>query len=176
MKRPGRFERFLSGVALLVLAVGFTALGFLSFINNHPENVVIGLFSEAAYSIIGSSISIMVGATFLTAAVRFLETDLWQQYTKVGGIQDSEIPDGRGNPAYTEALEVREAHVGQSQPPVLSLASFRGDGSCINCVGYKALPAIAALQEVATELGPGYGHWAATDNDKEFRLTSYSVI
>src|SRR6516225_80228 len=106
MKRPGRFERFLSGVALLVLAVGFTALGFLSFINNHPENVVIGLFSEAAYSIIGSSISIMVGATFLTAAVRFLETDLWQQYTKVGGIQDSEIPDGRGNPAYTEALEV----------------------------------------------------------------------
>src|SRR5262245_5288670 len=71
---------------------------------------------------------------------------------------------------------VREAQVRQSQPPVLSLASFRGDGSCINCVGYKALPAIAALQEVATELGPGYGRWAATDNPGEFRLTFYSVL
>ena len=71
---------------------------------------------------------------------------------------------------------VRESQVGQSQPPVLSLAMFRGDGSFIKWVGYKALPAIDALQEVATELGPGYGHWAATDNDKEFRLTSYSVI
>jgi hypothetical protein len=72
--------------------------------------------------------------------------------------------------------EVREAQVGQSQPTVLSLAMFRGDGSFIKWVGYKALPAIAALQEVATELGPGYGHWAATDNDKEFQLTSYSVM
>ena len=72
--------------------------------------------------------------------------------------------------------EVREAQVGQSQPTVLSLAMFRGDGSFIKCVGYKALPAIAALQEIATELGPGYGGWAATDNEKEFRLTFYSVM
>ena len=71
---------------------------------------------------------------------------------------------------------VREAQGGQSQPPVLSLAMFRGDGSFIKCVGYKALPAIAALQEVATELGPGYGGWAATDTAGEFRLTFYSVL
>jgi len=71
---------------------------------------------------------------------------------------------------------VREAPVGQAQPYVLSLATFRADGSCINCVGYKALPAMAALQEVATELGPGYGRWAATDNPGEFRLTFYSVM
>jgi hypothetical protein len=71
---------------------------------------------------------------------------------------------------------VREAPVGQSEPPVLSLATFRGDGSCINCVGYKALPAVAALQEVATELGSGYGRWTATDNPGEFRLTFYSVM
>jgi len=65
---------------------------------------------------------------------------------------------------------VREAQVGQSQPPVLSLAMFRGDGSFIKCVGYKALPAIGALQEVATKLGPGYGRWVATGNVGEFRL------
>ena len=62
---------------------------------------------------------------------------------------------------------VREAQVGQSQRPVLSLVMFRGDGSFIKCVGYKALPAIAALQEVATELGPGYGRWAATGDAGE---------
>ena len=71
---------------------------------------------------------------------------------------------------------VREAPVGQAQPSALSLATFRADGSCINCVGYKALPAMAALQEVATELGPGYGRWAATDSPGEFRLTFYSVM
>jgi hypothetical protein len=71
---------------------------------------------------------------------------------------------------------VREALAGPSQPPVLSLAMFRGDGSFIKCVGYKALPAIAALQEVATELGPGYGRWAAMGNTGEFRLTFYSVM
>jgi hypothetical protein len=71
---------------------------------------------------------------------------------------------------------VREAPVGQSQPPVLSLATFRGDGGFIKGVGYNALPAIAAVQEVATELGPGYGRWAATNNAREFQLTFYSVM
>jgi hypothetical protein len=71
---------------------------------------------------------------------------------------------------------VKEAPAGQSQSPLLSLAIFRGDGSFTNGVGYKALPAIPALQDVATELGPGYGRWAATDNPGEFRLTFYSVM
>ena len=71
---------------------------------------------------------------------------------------------------------VKEVPVGQSQSPLLSLATFRGDGSFTKVVGYKALPTIPALQDVATELGPGYGRWAATDNAGEFRLTFYSVI
>jgi hypothetical protein len=40
---------------------------------------------------------------FLSAA-EILETDLWQQYNELGGIQDSEVPGGSGNPAYTAAL------------------------------------------------------------------------
>jgi hypothetical protein len=40
------------------------------------------------------------------AAVEILETDFWIQYNELGGIQDSEVPGGRGNPAYTGALEV----------------------------------------------------------------------
>ena len=38
------------------------------------------------------------------AAAEILETDLWQQYNELGGIQDSEVPGGSGNPAYTAAL------------------------------------------------------------------------
>src|SRR5207253_1235582 len=41
---------------------------------------------------------------FLSAA-EILETDLWQQYNELGGIQDSEVPGGTGNKTYTEALE-----------------------------------------------------------------------
>jgi hypothetical protein len=38
------------------------------------------------------------------AALETLETDLWQQYNELGGIQDGEVPGGSGNPAYTAAL------------------------------------------------------------------------
>src|ERR1700732_4620815 len=38
------------------------------------------------------------------AAVEILETDLWQQYNELGGIQDSEVPGGTGNTPYTDAL------------------------------------------------------------------------
>src|SRR5207302_10121750 len=40
------------------------------------------------------------------AAAEILETDFWVQYNELGGIQDSEVPGGSGNPAYTDALEV----------------------------------------------------------------------
>src|SRR5258707_914722 len=58
--------------------------------------------------------------------------------------------------------EVKEAPVEQSQSPLLSLAMFGGDGSFNTTGGYKALPSIPAVQEVATEIGLGYGRWAAT--------------
>ncbi len=38
------------------------------------------------------------------AAAEILETDFWVQYNELGGIQDSEEPDGSGNRAYTRAL------------------------------------------------------------------------
>ena len=71
--------------------------------------------------------------------------------------------------------EVKEAPVEQSQSPLLSLAMFGGDGSFTTGVGYKALPPISVVQNVSTEVGPGYGRWAAT-GDREFRLTFYAVM
>jgi hypothetical protein len=70
--------------------------------------------------------------------------------------------------------EVKEAAHEQSQSPQLSLAMFGGDGSFTTGVGYKALPPIPVVQDVATDVGPGYGRWAAT-GDREFRLTFYAV-
>jgi hypothetical protein len=42
------------------------------------------------------------------AALELLEADFWIQYNELGGIQDSEVPGGSGNPDYTEALEIIE--------------------------------------------------------------------
>jgi ferritin-like protein len=38
------------------------------------------------------------------AAAEILETDFWVQYNELGGIQDSEVPGGTGNSAYTAKL------------------------------------------------------------------------
>jgi len=47
------------------------------------------------------------------AAVELLEADFWIQYNELGGIQDSEVPGGTGNPAYTEALAVLDEDMDQ---------------------------------------------------------------
>ena len=38
------------------------------------------------------------------AAAEILETDLWQQYNELGGVQDAEVPGGSGNAVYTAHL------------------------------------------------------------------------
>jgi hypothetical protein len=47
------------------------------------------------------------------AAAEIVETDLWQQYNELGGIQDSEVPGGSGSPRYTEALKVLDGDMDQ---------------------------------------------------------------
>ena len=47
------------------------------------------------------------------AAAEILETDLWQQYNELGGIQDSEVPGGSRSPLYTKALEVLDGDMPQ---------------------------------------------------------------
>lgn len=47
------------------------------------------------------------------AAAEILETDLWQQYNELGGIQDSEVPGGSGSRLYTSALEVLDGDMPQ---------------------------------------------------------------
>jgi hypothetical protein len=47
------------------------------------------------------------------AAAEILETDLWQQYNELAGIQDNEVPGGTGNPAYTAAIQVLDLDMSQ---------------------------------------------------------------
>ena len=58
-------------IGLVLLAAGFTSLGLLSFVKRQPESAINDFFSEATYSIIGGSISVLVGGTFLAAAILF---------------------------------------------------------------------------------------------------------
>jgi hypothetical protein len=39
------------------------------------------------------------------AAAEIIESDFWIQYNELGGIQDSEVPGGSGNPVYTGKLQ-----------------------------------------------------------------------
>src|SRR5215472_6246545 len=47
------------------------------------------------------------------SALEILETDLWQQYNELGGIQDQEVPGGSGNKPYTAALSKLDADMPQ---------------------------------------------------------------
>ncbi|MBV8414231.1 MAG: hypothetical protein JO251_03370 [Verrucomicrobia bacterium] len=69
VKRNFYIQKLSTRLALLILAVGFASLGFLSFINRPLGANETGLISDATYSIIGSTIGVLVGITFLTALV-----------------------------------------------------------------------------------------------------------
>src|SRR5262249_44295294 len=47
------------------------------------------------------------------AAAETLETDAWQQYNELGGVQDSEVPGGSGNPPYPAALSLLDSDMPQ---------------------------------------------------------------
>lgn len=87
-------ERLLTLIALLVLAVGFVSLGLLSLTNERPEDPATVLFSETTSAVIGSTISILVGAIFLAAALR---VRLREGSLKPGRVStDCEVPNWRG--------------------------------------------------------------------------------
>jgi hypothetical protein len=75
----------------------------------------------------------------------------------------------------TGVWKVEATNFVQSQSIFLSLAMFGENGSFTTAVGYKALPPIAAVQDIASEIGSGYGKWIAV-GEREFRLTFYSVM
>ena len=49
----------------------------------------------------------------LLAAVEIIESDLWQQYNELGGIQDSEVQGGSGSAPYVAGLLVLDGDMFQ---------------------------------------------------------------
>src|SRR3982074_2251832 len=47
------------------------------------------------------------------AAAEILETALWQQYNELGGIQDDEVPGGKGNGPFTDKLKKLDGDMDQ---------------------------------------------------------------
>ncbi|MDQ6792644.1 MAG: hypothetical protein M3075_18680, partial [Candidatus Dormibacteraeota bacterium] len=47
------------------------------------------------------------------SALEIIETDLWQQYNELGGVQDAEVPGGSGSPLYTANLVNLDADMPQ---------------------------------------------------------------
>ncbi len=81
-------------------------------------------------------------------------------------------------PAEKKALvgvwEVKISAGGGPPQPLLSIASFGGDGS-FTTDGNTKLSLASPNQGLADERGPGYGRWAQT-GDREFKLTFYAVL
>ena len=82
------------------LAVGAGAVG---------SSLLPGISVSAASTLTQGDAAIL---RFL-AALEILETDFWQQYNELGGVQDSEVPGGSGSKAYTRALQQLDADMPQ---------------------------------------------------------------
>jgi hypothetical protein len=68
MKTLNQLRTFSISLSLVILALGFLGFGFLPFINKSCTGISV-FSAENAYSLIGSGFSMLVGATFLIAAV-----------------------------------------------------------------------------------------------------------
>ena len=83
-------------------AVGAASLGVGRLLTDAPPALAAGGLTKGDAAIL----------RFLAAA-EIVETDLWQQYNELGGIQDSEVPGGSGSAAYVDALSVLDGDMDQ---------------------------------------------------------------
>jgi hypothetical protein len=83
------------------LAVGAGTVGAGFFINTRTAEASGGLTPGDA------------ALLRFAAAAELLEADFWIQYNELGGIPDSEVPGGTGNPLYTTAVEVLDSDMAQ---------------------------------------------------------------
>ena len=61
-------KRIAAGVSLIMLALGFSLLGTLSFVNRLQGELAVGSALEKNCCIAGSAVSVLAGAIFLVAA------------------------------------------------------------------------------------------------------------
>ena len=97
-RRPTRRSVLVTG-----LAVGVGAAGY-------------GLLANAIPALTKTSADLRSGDAAILrflSALEILETDLWQQYNELGGVQDAEVPGGSGSNAYIKKLQVLDQDMPQ---------------------------------------------------------------
>src|SRR5436190_1161040 len=104
METTERYEHRTSRRSFLVkgAALGAGTLGAGRLLADPPQAFASGGLTKGDAAIL----------RFLAAA-EILETDMWQQYNELAGIQDAEVPGGSGNPDYTEAVAVLDEDMAQ---------------------------------------------------------------
>jgi hypothetical protein len=71
MRTQNQLRRLSVSLSLVILALGFSVLGFVSFMSTLPSQTSSIFSVEHIYSLIGSTFSVLVGTTFLVAAITF---------------------------------------------------------------------------------------------------------
>jgi len=62
------FKRAIAGISLIILALGFSLLGILSFLNRLHGELAIAPAVEQNCCVAGSAVSVCAGGVFLAAA------------------------------------------------------------------------------------------------------------
>jgi Ferritin-like domain len=104
METPERTESLTSRRSFLLTgaAIGAGTIGAGRFLTDASPAFAAGGLTKGDAAIL----------RFLAAA-ELIETDLWQQYNELAGIQDSEVRGGSGSPAYAEAISVLDGDMDQ---------------------------------------------------------------
>ena len=77
MKTRKPVTKISTSISLAILTLGFSLLGFLSFVSSNREGMINVLSVENCFAMVGSSISIVLGAAFLVAASIY-----WRGYSR----------------------------------------------------------------------------------------------
>jgi hypothetical protein len=77
-KTRNYLKRVSTSISLVILTLGFSLLGLLTFINSNREGVINALSFENSFAMVGSSISILLGVAFLVAASLY-----WSRYSRI---------------------------------------------------------------------------------------------
>src|SRR2546421_6227810 len=102
-------RRSFLGKGLVVAGAGVIGAGAGAIGTGLLANGLPAFAQEGSGSLTRGDVAIL---SFL-AAIEILESDLWQQYNELGGIQDSEVPGGSGSAAYIKALQVLDGDMSQ---------------------------------------------------------------
>jgi hypothetical protein len=78
MKTTKYLQNLSTGISLVILSVGFSLLGILTFLNRHHDTESASRYLNNSFCVAGSVVSLVTGAAFLFAASLY-----WSRYPRI---------------------------------------------------------------------------------------------